>query len=145
MKITCLHGYFIFEELEPGQVSEFMSAFKVELVRKDNYYTFKKLAEAKDYSLLGLPYLGVPATKTYEGQPWEVMKENGLVYHFNSDLVLPIETIFDVADIKEANSYFLSQGLIVPGSFTNAVRIKNYSGFYLFDQFKFKYTEISNE
>jgi len=145
MKIRCLHGYFIFEETEPGEVSEFMSLFEIDLVAKDDYFTFETLAEAKDYSLAGAPYLGLPATKTYEGKPWEIMRENGLVYRFDTDLVVPIETVVDVVDLKQASFYYLVSGLIIPGSFSNAVRIKNYTGFYLFDEGKFKYTEISNE
>ncbi len=145
MKIRCIHGYFIFEEESAGEVSEFMSLFGVELVAVKNYFTFKTLAPAEDYSIIGGTYLGVPATKTFEGKPWDLMRENKLTYHFNSDLVRPIETITDTTDIMETGSYFIARGLIIPGAFFKGVRIKSYSGFYVFDKQKFKYTEISNE
>lgn len=145
MKIRCIHGYFMFEELEVGQVSTFMGLFGVELVALKNYFTFKKLQNAKAYSIIGGTYLGVPATKTFEGKPWELMRENKLVYHFNSDLVVPIDTILDAADVQATNSYFVARGLIIPGSVLNGVRVKSYTGFYLFDQGKFQYSEISNE
>jgi len=145
VKIRCIHGYFIFEEESSGEVSDFMSLFGVELVAKDNYFTFAKLAEAEDYSIIGGTFLGVPATKTFEGKPWELMRENKLTYKFNSDLVVPIETITDITDIMKTGSYFFARGLIIPGSLLNGVRVKSYSGFYLFGEQKFKYTEISNE
>jgi len=145
MKIRCIHGYFIFEEEASGEVSDFMSFFGVELVALENFYTFATLAEAKDYAIIGGMYLGAPVTKTYEGKPWEIMRENNLTYHFNNDLVQPIETITDTTDIQQSGSYFVARGLIIPGALLNGTRIKSYSGFYIFDQQKFKYTEVSNE
>lgn len=145
MKIRCIHGYFIFEELRAGQVSDFMALFGVDLVAKENYYTFETLADAKAYSILGGLYLGVPATKTFEGKPWEIMRENKLIYHFNLDLVMPIDLVVETSGLQQASSYWLAPGLIIPGSLSDAVRIKSYSGFYLFDQNKFKYTEVSDE
>lgn len=145
MKIRCNHGYFIFEETDTGEVSDFMSLFGVTIVAKENYFTFEKLSSAEDYSIIGGTYLGVPAIKTFEGKPWDLMRENKLTYHFNSDLILPIETISDATEVQQAGSYFVARGLILPGSLLNGVRIKSYTGFYLFDQQKFKYTEISNE
>lgn len=145
MKIRCIHGYFLFEEEQGGEISQFMSLFGVELVAVENYYTFAKLAEAKDYAIIGGTYLGAPVTKTYEGKPWEIMRENKLIYHFNNDIVQPIDTITDTTDIKQSGSYFLARGLIIPGALLNGTRIKSYSGFYVFDQQKFKYTEVSDE
>jgi hypothetical protein len=146
MKIRCLHGYFIFEELKAGQISDFMGLFGVELVAKDNYYTFATLADAPDYAIAGGLYLDAPVTKTFEGKPWEIMRKNNLVYHFNNDLVLPIEAITGSLEIKQASNYFLATGLVLPGSLMeDGSRVMDYSAFYIFDQGKFKYTEISHE
>jgi hypothetical protein len=146
MKIRCLHGYFIFEELKPGQLSDFMSLFGFDLVAQDDHFTFAALAGAPRYSILGGTYLGAPAIKTFEGHPWQIMRENQIVYNFNLGLVLPIVSTTQVIKLNQGSNYFLSSGLIQPGSVTeDGSRVKDYAAFYLFDKIKFKYSEVSFE
>jgi len=143
MRIKCLHGYFIFEESQAGDVSRFMSLYGLSLVPKDNYYTFPLLELAPSYSFVGEDYLGVPATKLYEGLPWEVFKANKLVYDFRAGKVKPIASVATVLDLVQAANYSVSSGLILPGSITDdGSRVTDYSAWLLWDSFRFKYTEV---
>lgn len=146
MQIRCIHGYFIFREQRAGEISDFMSLFEgLELVAKDDYFTFAALVDAPSHSIEGGEVLGVTAIKTFEGKPWEVMRENELVYNFNSGLVVPIDTITRRVELVKAPNYFLSPGLILPGSVTDdGSRVTDYAAWYLFDTNKFKYSEVTS-
>lgn len=146
MRIRCLHGYFIFQELKAGQVSEFINLFGFSLSAKDDYFTFDFLLGAPDYSLILKPYLGVPATATFEGRPWEVMRENGLIYDFDLNIVKPILSVTQFFQIETAANYFISNGLILPGSVTaDGSRVKDYSAWFSFSNSTFRYSEVSYE
>ncbi len=146
MKIKCLHGYYFFEEINPGDISRFINITGLTLVPHSDYYTFSFLDDAPRYSILGGVYLGAPATKTFEGEPWQVMRENELVYDFIIDAVVPIISVARAVQLKESNRYFVSNGLILPGSVTDdGNRVKDYAAFYLFESQKFKYSEVSFE
>lgn len=146
MRIRCLHGYFIFDELKAGQISQFMSLFGFAISAVDNYYTFDFLKAAPEYSITAKPYLGVPAVATFEGSPWEIMRANGLVYDFDLDLVKPILAVTTLFQIETAANYFVSDGLILPGSVTaDGSRVRDYSAWLSFDSMKFKYSEVSYE
>jgi len=67
LKIDCLHGFFIFREVEVGQVSDFMSLTGLSLVKWRDAYTFEAIKDAPDFSIIGKTVLGVPATETFEG------------------------------------------------------------------------------
>lgn len=146
MRIRCLHGYFIFEEREPGEVSQFLSLYGLDLVPIPEGFTFSPLAEAPEHAIAGGLYLGAPVTKTFEGKPWEIMRENELVYSINLGAVVPIASIVSTVTISQAGYYFLAEGLIQPGALTpDGDRVKDFSGFYLFEQARFKYSEVSFE
>lgn len=147
VKINCVHGYFIFEESAAGQVSRFMSLFPgLSLVSKGEYFTFKTLADADTYSIAGSKYLGALSTETFEGKPWEVMRANNLVFNFQTDAVVPIATVTQRLELVATSNYFLSPGLILPGSLTDeGKRVKDYAAWYLFDSRKFKYSEVNIE
>jgi hypothetical protein len=145
MKIRSLHGFFIFEEASIGDLSRFSSLYGLSLAPWGaNSYTFEALSGAPDYSLAGLPYLSAPTTKTYEGEPWEVMRENGLVFNFNTGLVQPMASIFQAFRISSAGGYFISPGLILPGSVrADGKRVTDYAAWYQFSSGRFKYSEVS--
>jgi hypothetical protein len=131
------------DEDKAGQISDFMSLFGFDLALKDHYYTFSDLIDAPNYSIAGGAFLGAPTTVTFSGQPWEVMRENELVYDFSRGLVVPIQSILKTFQIKSAANYFLSSGLILPGSVTDdGSRVKDYAAFFLFEKMKFKYSEV---
>ena len=144
MKIKCLHGYFIFEESSQGQISDFMSQYDLELVPKNNYFTFPSLLEAPKYSLAGGDYLGATATETFEGDPWDVMRENGLIYNFETDEVVPIIQILKTVSIQSTGLYYLTNGLILPGSVTDdGTRVTDYAAWYSRGNQMFKYSEVT--
>lgn len=144
MLIKCLHGYFLFQETKVGQISDFMSRFGFDLVPVGPYYTFAALEEAPEFSLAGGDLLNAVATETFEGQPWEVFEENGVVYNFNTGLVVPIISITNTVRIALAGNRFVSSGLILPGSVTeDGQRVKDYSAWYSRDTLGFLYSEVN--
>lgn len=121
-----------------------MALYGVSLVRKDSYFTFETLSEAKDYSIKGVPYLGVTATKTFEGKPWEIMAQNGFIYDFSLDAVRSLDAVQSRVVLNQARKYFVPNGLIIPGSFDETGnRVLSYSAWFLSSTRKFKYTEVS--
>lgn len=144
LKLNCLHGYFIFEENASGQISEYMSLTGLSLVKKNNYYTFQYLLDSPRYSLAGKNYLNLPATKTFEGNEWEVFEENGFIYDFTLNLLVPIQSVFKKTTIKVAGNRFISPGLILPGSITDdGSRVKGYSAWYSKERATWLYSEVS--
>lgn len=145
MKIKCLHGYFIIDEQNASDISRFMSIFAgLEIVNAGEYFTFKPLKGAPRYSIKGNQYLGATATKTVEGEPWEVMRANGLVYNFAKGLVQPKSAITQSVQLTIGAGIILSPGLILPGSRTNGgVSVTDYAARYSFGTGRFIYSEVS--
>lgn len=143
MKIKCLHGFFIFEETSIGQVSDFVRRFGFSIVPYAGRYTFESIAEAPNYSIKGKTILGNVALKNFEGEPWEVFEKNELVYDFLNDIVVPISSIIQETQVIQAGNRFVSPGLILPGSSTDAGRVKDYSAWYSRDTLRFLYSEVS--
>lgn len=144
MKLKCLHGFFIFEETKVGQVSDFMSLTGLTLVPWRNAFTFEDIVDAPDYSIVGQDLLGAPATVTYEGEPWEVFEENGLVYNFNTGLMVPIVSVTQTTTLYTSGNRFVSPGLILPGSrVQNTGQIRDYSAFYSRDTQRWLYSEVT--
>lgn len=144
MKVKCLHGYFLFEETKIGQVSDFMAYTGFSIVPVQKHFTFEALQEAPVYSLLNKPVLGVPAIKTFQGEPWEVFEANGLVFDFTTNRVRKIEDINLTTQIKAAGNRWVSPGLILPGSINqDGDVVRDFSGFFSRDTLKWVYTEVS--
>jgi hypothetical protein len=144
IKINCRHGFFRFIESTPGECAEFSAIFGFELARFEDSFTFEGLALAKDYSILGGQYLGNVATATYAGDPGEVMRANELVYDFRYSEVTPIASITQPVEISQSGFYYVSNGLILPGSIrADGTRVTDYSAWYLFDKKVFRYSEVT--
>ena len=144
MKARCLHGYFLFEETKPGQISDFASRFGVSIVPRGTYFTFEALADAPRYSIQGAPLLNLTATKTYEGEPWEVFEANGFVFDFDSNLLKPLLSVTQLVQIKTVGNKFISSGLILPGSLTDeGQRVKDYAAHYSKETLRWLYSEVS--
>lgn len=144
MKINCLHGFFIFEEEKVGQISDFMSLFGFSILRTDRWFTFASLKDAPDYAIQGSTYLNAPATKTFEGEPWEILNANQLVYDFSLNLVRPIASVSSVIELGRAANYFTSAGLIIPGSLTReGKKVSGYTCWFSFDTTRFRYSEVT--
>lgn len=144
MKIKCLHGFFIMEETKLGQVSDFTRRYGLSIVPYQDKYTFEQIKDSPRYSLNGKAYLNRTTSKNFEGEPWQVYEANGLVYNFSSGLLVPIDSITGVVELKAAGNKFLSNGLILPGSLTDAgERIRDYSAWFSRDTLRFAYSEVT--
>jgi len=145
MKIECNNGFFIFTELKVGQVSDFMRYSGLELVKWRNAYTLSGLEEIKEYSIAGTPLLNLVANTTYQGEPWEIFDQNGIVFNFLTGLAVPFLSITQSIKLSIAGNKYISNGLILPGSLTpEGKRIKSYSGYFSRDTLNFNYSEVEN-
>lgn len=121
-----------------------MARFGLDLVPVGTYFTFADLENVPRYTIAGGELLTVPATKTFEGEPWEVFEENEIVYDFNRGLLVPITSVTQLITVKKAGNRFVSSGLILPGSVTeDGDRVKDYSAWYSRDTLRFLYSEVT--
>lgn len=133
----------MFEETAVGELSDFVSIYGLSLVRKDHYFTFSTLQDAPDFSIKGADLLGVTATKTFSGSPWEVFEQNGVVYDFENDELIPISSVTDQISLDQLGSYLVSPGLILPGSLTDrGMRVKDYAAWFSVGLGYLKYSEV---
>lgn len=149
MKLNCIHGYFKLEEQRAGEFSDFVSLYGVEIERSGDHFTFADLVDAPDFSLPGGTFLGCPTTELFEGEPWEVMRANGIVYDFSIGEVVPIDSVSKVVNIKSAGNFYAASdmtGMIIPGSvMDDGSRVKDYAAYFIFDRMGFKYSEVASE
>lgn len=147
MRVLCRHGHFSFYPRDADDISRFSNYFSVTLKREEDYYTFERLFEAPHYSLLGKPYINLPAIETYEGSPWDVMRENGFVYHLGTGLIVPKASIVSIVEIPMVGHYFRAGGsLIQPGSRTLLGRqILSYSGEFIKEGLSLRISEFEYE
>lgn len=144
MRVKCIHGFFIFQETKVGQVSDFMSLTGLSLVPWRDAYTFEDLEEVPDFSLSGKTFLGLSATKNFEGEPWDLFEANGFVYDFGSGSLKQISAITQVTSIQLAGNRYISPGLILPGSLTaEGKRVKDYSAWFSRDTLRWLYSEVT--
>lgn len=135
MRVLCRHGHIAFYPRQATEIARFTQYFGVELERVRDFYTFPLLAEAPDFSLEGLAYLDVPALATFEGEPWDVMRENGFVYNVDKESIVRKETILTQINSPLVGQFYLpGVPLVQPGS-RNASgnQILSYDGEYMID------------
>lgn len=144
MKARCLHGFYIFEENKAGEISDFVSYTGLKISPYRSYFTFEFLSTAPRYSIKGKPYLGFTAIKTFEGEPWEIMRENGIIFDFTLNILKPIVSVTQVTPLKLVGHKFISSGLILPGSLTEeGQRVKDYAAHYSKESLRWLYSEVS--
>jgi hypothetical protein len=144
MRIVCRHGFFEFFEDGPGEVSTFMSVFGFRLSPFRNRFTFTELLDAETFSVEGVEYLVEIASKTYEGEPWDVMRENGLVFDFIEGKLVPILSIVESIRLSRMGNFYQSNGLILPGSLNDeGLRVTDYSAWYSWKTNTFRYSEVT--
>ncbi len=145
MKVECLHGYFRFSELSAGELSKFASLFGFTLARNGDHFTFEDLVGAPRHSIAGGTFLGAATSETFEGEPWDVMRENRLVYNFQTGEIVSLDSIDQPVAISEAGGYFVAPGMILPGSvIDDGSRVTDYAAFHL-GQKNFRYSEVEYE
>jgi len=147
MKVLCRHGHFAFYPRRSDDITRYVNHYRIELEAEQDYYTFPTLIGAPDFSLLGLNYINLVAKETIEGSPWEVMKENGFVYHIQSGVIVPKQSVSIVISPPQTGFYYLSQTpLIQPGSVLGlGNRIMSYDGEFNMGTMQFKLRSFSDE
>lgn len=117
MRVLCRHGHFAFYPRTSTDIATFVNRYGQELVRAGEFYTFPLLVDAPDYSLQGKPYLNLPALSTFEGKPWDVMRENGFVYSIATGLLVPKLSVTVFINPPRTGMYLTAETpLIQPGS-----------------------------
>jgi len=143
MKIKCINGFFIFEPQTLTQLSDFIYLTGFNIVRFKDYYTFKILSELPNFSIKDLSFSNLTAKTTSEGEPWDLLDRNGFVYDFTLNQLRLFDSVTQVVDLRQAQSYFLSNGLIQPGALTiGGSKIKSYECFFSRTVNSFKYSEV---
>lgn len=130
MKLKCLHGYYIFSETKPGQISDFIKLSGYDLVLKNGVYIFNALVDAPKYSIKGKSYLGVTASKTFEGEVWEVFEQNNFVFDFTKNKLVNITSINGSFDLRQNGNYYTANGMILAGTKASDMVVKSYTGFF---------------
>lgn len=143
IQISCSHGYFQFRETASGEVSKFASYFGLDVTSERDYWTFSDLLDMPDYAVQGNKYLDGTVKKTFSGQPDDIMRANGLVYDFSQSLMVDILSVKQSVVLLETGNYFISNGLIIPGSITDdGSRVTDYVAWFTLDSQRFLYSEI---
>lgn len=118
MKVICQSGFLKFYPKTSSEISDFNTYFSKELVRNGDHWTFPALAAFPDYSIKGTALAELIAIETIEGEPWEVMQANRLVYDLDLDAIVPKETIVSEVSLPQTGSFYTADvPLIQPGAF----------------------------
>ncbi len=144
LKIKCAHGFFLIDETAPGEIARFADLYSgLELVPFGSSFTFADLLDVPEYTIKGGELFDLVATATIADQPGELFRANKIVYDFNAGLFKPIASITTRVSIEQGPLYYLSPGLILPGSLTDrGERVTDYAAWYLFGEGQFKYSSI---
>jgi hypothetical protein len=146
MRVLARHGHLAFYESYAGEISKFMEFYETELVRDGAFYTFPLLKNAPKFSIQGLPYLGLPATKTFEGEPWDVLRENEFVYNIGKGILAPKSSIVNTFSLDRSDYFYSSDGpLIQPGSWLEGQQILSFDASYVEDFVELRISEIDYE
>ena len=147
MRVVCRHGHFAFYPRNASDIQRFAHSFDEELEREEDYFTFSGLVGADKYSLLGKPYLNLPAMTTYQGTPWEVMRENNFVYSVQLGLIVPKLAIIGLVELTQKGFFFVANvPLLQPGARTIlGQQIMSYSGEFDEDKFYLRILEYGYE
>ena len=147
MRVLCRSGHFAFYPRNASDLAQFSNYFDVTLKRERDYYTFEGLYGAESYSLTLKPYLNLPALETFEGDPWDVMKENGFVYSLALGIIVPKLAIISIVEVPLVGFYFRAGGsLLQPGSRTlTGDLIMSYSGEFVDEGLSLRISEYGDE
>lgn len=107
MKITCDHGFYVFEPDKSNELEIFQDRFRLSLVQLErNLFTFSALAALPRYSLNGSAYgeTGLTAGVTYSGESAaKIMRENGWVYDVDNEAVVGLTSIVQKVGFRKSN------------------------------------------
>lgn len=144
MRILCRHGHFAFYPKDAHDIAQFAGLFGETLVRVGDFYTFEFLKNAPDYSIQGKTLLGLPASKTFAGLPWEVMRENNLVYNVALKAAVLKSLIVTPLTLELTDDFYLVENpLIQPGSrLSTGQQVLSYDAEYIRDASQLRIFEV---
>ena len=146
MRIVCNHGYFKFFEEKQGEIAKFNTRYGQDLKFVNDYYTFTGLSELNNYSIKGALYSNMVSTKTYAGEPWEIMRQNGFVFNFVLGVLSNILITGNFFKPVNVGAFKYSEGLVLPGSYSyDARKVTGYTCRFDFDSALYRYTEFYYE
>lgn len=121
MRVLCRHGHYAFYPKTSEDLGRFTSHFKISLQPYSDFFTFPLLVNAPKFSITAFPFLNLPALTTYEGEPWQVMRENGFIYDITTGLLVPKALVLTLVRPVLSGFYFrIDKPLLQAGSI-NAV------------------------
>lgn len=147
MRILVRHGHFAFFPQDSREISRYAKFFGEEMVREGSYYTFANLADAPSFSIKGMPWMGLVATATFEGKPWDIMRENGFVYNVALGSVVAKDDITGAVSLPRSDNFFISPTpLFQPGK-TDLVgnAILSYDAIWNQDSMQLRIRELQYE
>ena len=140
MIIKCEHGYYKFFTAAPNELYRFKMVFGVELLPKDDYFTFPELASLEPYSLVNQPYGNLTAKATIADSYGALFKVNGFVFDLKDMVLKYINSVQTVLNLFKSYSGTLNLTTIPQaGGFYDGKRLVSFSG--KLDKF-FKICEI---
>ncbi len=147
MRVICRHGHYAFYPRKTSDIYQFANSFDFDLVREEDYFTFAALKGAPRYSLAGSPYLDVPALETFEGNPWDVMRENDFVYNVDSEILVPKASVMATVEISQKGLFYVTNVPLLQAGSRNVLgrQILSYSGEFQEDRFYLRLLEFSYE
>jgi len=145
MRVICRHGHFAFYPRDEKDISLFASYNELELVRVGDYFTFESISEAPDFSLEGLAYLNLTASETYEGNPWEIFRENNFVYDLANDEIKLKTQVSNSVKLPQTGPFYCPPVfLIQPGSIlADGNRVMSYDAEFDQESYQLKVREFA--
>jgi len=147
IRIICNHGFYRFFPQHADEIALFNSYFDSSLALSKDFYTFPELKEFPEYSLAGLPLGVIPAVKSCEGRPWEILKSNGMVYNIGASAITLKEAITFVTKLELSGYYFLTQQPMIQAGalLTNGQRVLSFDAYLDLSFKRLKILGFNNE
>lgn len=136
MRILCRHGHFAFYPQNDSGLSRFSTYFNLALEQVEDYFTFPLFSNPPAYSLAPTPWLGGLTTAAFSGKPWEIMRENQLVYSLSLKALVHLSAVGSIIELSRSTHYYLNQNrLVQPGSLlASGARILSYDAIFNADR-----------
>jgi hypothetical protein len=136
MRVLCRHGHYALYPRRASDAARYCQFFDTELERVEDFYTFPELVAAEHFSIAGREYLGLQATVTFEGRPWDVMRENGFVFDVSNRKLVLLGSVSLRVELPLSNHFYIAPPLVQPGSRDRSGRrILSYDGEYADGEF----------
>jgi hypothetical protein len=133
----------MFWESKAGDIARLQEVLKLKVVSVGEHYTLERLAKVPPLTIKGRPLLDVTASHTICAEPWVIFEKNQVVFDFRTNKLVPIDSIDIRTRIETGLFWYISGGLILPGSTTDGgQRVKDYSAWFNFGRFSFRYSEV---